>query len=462
MAGFSTGVIRRLYTAALGVGLAVAAPAYLVKAARRGTGVALRERLGRLPDSVVAALRGRRAVWVHAVSVGEVTAVAPLLREIKARYPTLCLFVTTVTATGRQTVIERVPQADATAYFPLDFPRVAERVLGLVEPRAFLCVETELWPNFLFALARRGVPSFLVNARLTERSARRYAWARRLFQPALAGIFGFGAQTAADAERLAAIGADPGRIVITGNLKFDQGTEDADMPSAARRAWLGLGPEERLWVAGSTHPGEETHLVRAYLRLRQRDPRLVLLLAPRHLDRLDKVEAMVREEGAEPVRRTAPTSGRRTAPIGGRRSASAGPVSGGKQHSSVTLDATPRVILLDTLGELASLYAEAEVAFVGGTLAPVGGHNLLEPAARGKPVVFGPHTHKCEEIARTLLAAGAGVRVDSTEALVEHVGRLLADGALRARMGRQGLEMVAKNRGAVERTLALVHPWLVD
>ena len=436
-------VIRRLYTAALGVGLAVAAPAYLAKAARRGTGVALRERLGRLPDSVVAALRGRRAVWVHAVSVGEVTAAAPLLREIKARHPTLCLFVTTVTATGRQTVIERVPQADATAYFPLDFPRVVERVLRLVEPRAFLCVETELWPNFLFALARRGVPAFLVNARLTERSARRYAWARRLFQPALAGVFGFGAQTAADAERLAAIGADPGRIVITGNLKFDQGTEDADMPSAARRAGLGLGPEERLWVAGSTHPGEETHLVRAYLRLRQRDPRLVLLLAPRHLDRLDKVEAMVREEGAEPVRRTAPTSGRRTAPIGGRRSA-------------------PRVILLDTLGELASLYAEAEVAFVGGTLAPVGGHNLLEPAARGKPVVFGPHTHKCEEIARTLLAAGAGVRVDSTEALVDHVGRLLADGALRAQMGRQGLEMVARNRGAVDRTLALVHPWLVD
>jgi 3-deoxy-D-manno-octulosonic-acid transferase len=189
-------------------------------------------------------------------------------------------------------------------------------------------------------------------------------------------------------------------------------------------------------VAGSTHPGEETHLVRAYLRLRQRDPRLVLLLAPRHLDRLDKVEAMVREEGAEPV----------------RRSASAGPAPG----------ATPRVILLDTLGELASLYAEAEVAFVGGTLAPVGGHNLLEPAARGKPVVFGPHTHKCEEIARTLLAVGAGVRVDSTEALVDQVGRLLADGALRARMGRQGLEMVARNRGAVERTLALLHPWLVD
>ena len=443
MVGFSPGVIRCLYTAALGVGLAVAAPAYLAKAARRGTGVALRERLGRLPDSVVAALRGRRAVWVHAVSVGEVTAAAPLLRAIKARHPTLCLFVTTVTATGRQTVIERVPQADATAYFPLDFPRVAERVLRLVEPRAFLCVETELWPNFLFALARRGVPAFLVNARLTERSARRYAWARRLFQPALAGVVGFGAQTAADAERLAAIGADPGRIVITGNLKFDQGTEDADMPSAARRAGLGLGPEERLWVAGSTHAGEETHLVRAYLRLRQRDPRLVLLLAPRHLDRLDKVEAMVREEGAEPVRRTAP--------IGGRRSASAGPASG----------AAPRVILLDTLGELASLYAEAEVAFVGGTLAPVGGHNLLEPAARGKPVVFGPHTHKCEEIARTLLAAGAGVRVDSTEALVDQVGRLLADGALRARMGRQGLEMVARNRGAVDRTLALVHPWLV-
>ncbi len=429
------GLIRPLYTAALTVGLAVSAPAYAVRAARRGTGMALAERLGAVP-AAAALLRHRRPVWIHAVSVGEVTAAAPLLRAIKSRYPGLSLLVTTVTATGRQTVIERVPQADATAYFPLDLPFAVNRVLDATAPSLFLSVETELWPNVLFALARRGVPAFLVNARLTERSARGYGWARRLFAPALNGLAGIAAQTAVDARRLASIGADPNRIVITGNLKFDQ---RADGPDAAiRRADLGLAPGERLWVAGSTHPGEESQLVDAYRRVRSREPNLVLLLAPRHLDRLDKVEAMVREAGCEPIRRSASAAG-------GRRTG-----------------AGPPVILLDTLGELASLYAEAVIAFVGGTLVPVGGHNLLEPAARGKPVLFGPHTHKCEEIARALREAGGGVRVESTDALVEQLIRLLADEPLRARMGQCGLEMVARNRGSVERTLSLLDPWLSE
>jgi 3-deoxy-D-manno-octulosonic-acid transferase len=428
-------LIRPLYTAALTVGLAVTAPAYAVRAARRGTGLALAERFGRVPNTA-AALRDRRPVWVHAVSVGEVTAAAPLLRAIKSRYPGLSLLVTTVTATGRQTVIERVPQADATAYFPLDLPVAVNRALDAVAPGLFLSVETELWPNFLFALARRGVPAFLVNARLTERSARRYGWGRRLFAPAVAGLMGVAAQTTADARRLASIGVDPNRIVITGNLKFDQGVDGPE--GATRRTDLGLAPDERLWVAGSTHPGEEPQLLEVYLRVRLREPRLVLLLAPRHLDRLDKLETLVREAGGEPIRRSAIAAGKGRAGTG------------------------PPVILLDTLGELASLYNDAVVAFVGGTLVPVGGHNLLEPAARGKPVLFGPHTHKCEEIAQALREAGGGVRVESVDALAEHLQHLLADDTLRARMGECGLEMVARNRGAVDRTLSLLDPWLAE
>jgi 3-deoxy-D-manno-octulosonic-acid transferase len=428
-------VIRSLYTAALAAGLVVTAPAYAVRAVKRGTGLALAERLGGVP-AAAAALRDRRPVWVHAVSVGEVTAAAPLLRAIKSRYPGLSLLVTTVTATGRQTVIERVPQADATAYFPLDLPFAVNRALNATAPGLFLSVETELWPNMLFALARRGVPAFLVNARLTERSARRYGWAQRLFAPALGGLTGVAAQTATDARRFASIGADPNRIVITGNLKFDQGVDGAD--AAIRRADIGLAPGERLWVAGSTHPGEESQLVDVYCRVRVREPNLVLLLAPRHLDRLDKVDAMIREAGCEPIRRSASAAGRERAGTG------------------------PPVILLDTLGELASLYAEAEVAFVGGTLVPVGGHNLLEPAARGKPVLFGPHTHKCEEIAQALGEAGGGVRVESADALVEQLTHLLIDDQLRARMGQCGLDMVARNRGAVDRTLSVLDPWLSE
>lgn len=428
-------VIRSLYTAALTVGLTVSAPAYAVRAVRRGTGLALAERLGGVPESAVA-LRDRRPVWVHAVSVGEVTAAAPLLRAIKSRYPGLSLLVSTVTATGRQTVTERVPQADATAYFPLDLPFAVNRAFDATAPGLFLSVETELWPNALFALARRGVPAFLVNARLTERSARRYGWARRLFAPALAGLTGIAAQTATDARRLASIGADPNRIVITGNLKFDQGVEGAE--ASIRRETLGLTPEDRLWVAGSTHPGEESFLLDVYRRVRLREPHLVLLLAPRHLDRLDKVEALVREVGCEPIRRSAIAAGR-------RRTGSA-----------------PPVILLDTLGELAAVYAEATVAFVGGTFVPVGGHNLLEPAARGRPVLFGPYTHKCEEIAQALREAGGGVRVESAEALADQLAFLLADDQRRARMGACGLEMVARNRGAVDRTLSLLDPWLSE
>jgi 3-deoxy-D-manno-octulosonic-acid transferase len=428
-------VIRTVYTAALAAGLVVTAPAYAVRAARRGTGLALGERFGRVPDAA-AALRDRRPVWVHAVSVGEVTAAAPLLRAIKSRYPGISLLVSTVTATGRQTVIERVPQADATAYFPLDVPVAINRALDAVSPGLFLSVETELWPNFLFALARRGVPAFLVNARLTERSARRYGWGRSLFAPALAGLMGVAAQTSADARRLASIGVDPNRIVITGNLKFDQGVEVVE--GASRREEIGLAPDERLWVAGSTHPGEEAVILEVYLRVRRREPGLVLLLAPRHLDRLDKVEALVREAGAEPIRRSAIAAGKGRAGAG------------------------PPVILLDTLGELASFYADATVAFVGGTLVPVGGHNLLEPAARGKAVLFGPHTHKCEEIAQALRDAGGGVQVASADAMAAHLDRLLADDALRARMGECGLDMVARNRGAVDRTLSLLDPWLSE
>jgi 3-deoxy-D-manno-octulosonic-acid transferase len=202
-----------------------------------------------------------------------------------------------------------------------------------------------------------------------------------------------------------------------------------------------LAPDELLWVAGSTRQGEEEPLLDAYRRLRDRGILVVLLIAPRHVDRLDKIEAMVRERGFDPVRRSALHMGE----------------PGGRGEGD-----RARVILLDTIGELAALYGEAAVAFVGGTLVPVGGHNLLEPAARGKVVVFGPHTYKCEEIAAAVLESGAGVRVDSADALAEQVGRLLADPALRERMGRRGREMVARNQGAVERTLALLHPWLVE
>lgn len=416
-----------LYSAVLGVGLLAYLPAFLARrrAGYRGT---LAQRFGRLGDGLPAEPR----CWIHAVSVGESAAAVPLVEGIRRRWPELGIVVSTITPTGARIVAERLAGAATHRYFPIDLPGPVGRALDAARPRFFVAIETELWPNFLRALARRGVPAMIANGRISDRSFRRYRWIRALMRRVLADVAVFAMQTEEDARRIVALGAPPDRVVVTGNLKSDL-LPEADPEEARWRQRLGLGAGTPLWIAGSTHRGEEAVVLDAFARLRARCPQLALLLAPRHPERADEVEALLRERGLSAVRRSRLGAG---APAGS-------------------------VVILDTVGELAGLYALADVVFVGGSLVPVGGHNVLEPAMRGKPVLMGPHMSNFREGAELLQQSGGGLVVEDGPALEQELARLLADPDHARGMGEAARTAFAGRQGAVSATLDLIgrHLW---
>jgi len=419
----------RLYSVGLSIAFGLQLPRALAQAAAHGKYRAgLGERLGRyrLPPL------GAPPVWLHAVSVGEVVAAVPLARALRAAAPARPLVVSTVTDTGRAVARERIPEAAATVFFPLDFAFAARRALAGVRPRAVLLAETEIWPNFLRACRARGVPVAVVNGRISPRSFRRYRLVRRPFARVLADIACFGMQTAADAERIVALGAPAGRVHVTGNLKFD--APAAAGPAADARALrrdLGLAEAGAVLLAGSTHRGEEEAVLEAFARLRAARPGLALVLVPRHPERCGEVEALARGWGLAVARRS-----RGAAPAG-----------------------TP-VLLVDTVGELGRLYAAADVAFVGGSLAPVGGHNVLEAAAAGTPIVVGPHMENFAEIAAAFADAGAMITAAGAADLGRALGQLLDDPAAMRDLAARARAVIGAHRGATGRTLELLAPLL--
>ena len=422
-------MIRVLYSAALAAALVAYVPVLLARRLRgRRQPTHLAARLGRMDADLPAEPR----CWIHAVSVGEAITAVPLVHAIRRRWPELSIVLTTVTATGAQIVADRLAGVATHRYFPLDLPGPVRRALDGVRPRFFIGMETELWPNFLFALAAPGGPSMIANGRISDRSFRRYRLVRRLLARVLRRVSIFAMQSEEDARRIIALGAPPDRVVVTGSLKTDAAPEDP----AARQQWevlLGLRSGERVWVAGSTHRGEETIVLDAFVRLRARVPELALLLAPRHPDRTAEVEGLVRERGLVPVRRTSLPRER----------------------------ARDTVVVLDTVGELAQFYRVADLVFVGGSLTPNGGHNMLEPALCAKPVLFGPHTSNFRESAELLLDAGAAEMVPDGAALESAAAALLADGARGRAMGEQGRAAVVARQGAVQATLGLVERFLL-
>jgi 3-deoxy-D-manno-octulosonic-acid transferase len=368
-------------------------------------------------------------LWVHAVSVGEVQAAASLVRALRQRYPELPLTLTTSTPTGRARAHHLFGDDVRVRYLPYDLVGPVGRFLRCVRPRLGIILETELWPNLYAACRRQGVPLVLANARVSERSVRRYRLVRGLVRASLAHGVVVAAQSAADAGRFAALGADPARTVVTGNLKFDyQLPQETEARGRELRSALGAG--RPVWVAGSTHEGEEEQVLDAHAQLLRSRPDALLVLVPRHPPRFDAVAALLRRRGVAFVTRS----------------------------SGAPVTPATSVLLADTLGELVLLYAAADVAFVGGSMVPIGGHNLLEPAALGKPVVTGPHTASAAPVARLLIEAGAAEVVANGDALATAVGRLLGDGAARGTAGRAGLAAVSANRGALERFLALLGP----
>jgi len=417
-----------LYSAVLGVGLLAYLPAFLARRRRAGYGRDLAQRLGRVGDGLPPEPR----CWIHAVSVGESAAAVPLVEGIHRRWPELGIVVSTITPTGARIVAERLAGTAAHRYFPIDLPGPVRRALDAARPRFFIAIETELWPNFLRALARRRIPAMIANGRISDRSFRRYRWVRGLMRRVLADVSVFAMQTEEDARRIIALGAPPSRVVVTGNLKADLVPDAGDATSAWRER-LRLGPDARVWIAGSTHRGEEAIVLDAFLRARTRCPDLALLLAPRHPERAGEVEELIRERGLAAARRS-------RLPAGG----APGPV-----------------VILDTVGELAALYALAEVVFVGGSLVPIGGHNVLEPAMHGKPVLVGPHMSNFREGSELLQRSGGGLVVKDGPELEREVTRLLEDHDLARRMGEAARRAFAGRQGAVSATLDLVghHLW---
>ncbi|QJQ95573.1 MULTISPECIES: lipid IV(A) 3-deoxy-D-manno-octulosonic acid transferase [Halomonadaceae] len=367
-------------------------------------------------------------IWLHCASVGEVLAARPLIEALLAHYPDHHLRVTTMTATGadRVAVLAASPAFNGRvshSFLPLDFPGAARHFVCQLRPSLVLLFETELWPNLLHACHRQRIPVAVVNGRLSERAFRRYRHLKPLMRGALQHIGWLAAKSEADLERFEALGMARERSQAVGSLKFDQRVDTKEQEvSEHLRTCLGERP---IWVAGSTHPGEDEQLLAAHGRLRESFPEALLILVPRHPQRFDAVAALCRERGVEVARRS--------------RNAWPGTDSA--------------IYLGDTMGELAGLYGAGDIAFVGGSLIPVGGHNLLEPAALGVPVISGPSMDNFLDVVEVMRDAGALIEVDDSEALADELRRLFGDAETRQRLGDAGRGVVEAKRGALERTM---------
>lgn len=389
---------------------------------------------GRLHQRLGFVSRTRRSqpVWVHAVSVGEVQAAAALVRKLQARYPQIPILVSTVTPTGAARVRALFQDTVTHAYLPYDLPGAVGRFLNRVQPRITIILETEIWPTLYHALGQRRIPLVMASARVSTRSVDRYRRMASLFRQTLAhGVF-IGAQTTPDAERFVAIGASPERVHVTGNVKFD-----LEIPAASIAAGQSFRREHAadrpVWIAGSTHEGEEDAVLIAHAEVLRQFPRALLIIAPRHPQRFEAVRTLLRSRGVRFAQRSA---GETPPP----------------EHT---------VFLLDTLGELQTFYAAADVAFVAGSLVPIGGHSLLEPALLGLPILSGPYTHNGQDIADLLAHSGALRIVRSRDELAQRVRDDFADADAARELGARGQATVAHSRGAVDRIMALVAP-LID
>lgn len=368
-------------------------------------------------------------IWLHAVSVGEVNAAAPVVDALRRQRPELRWVVTTITPTGSERVRTLWGEGVQHVYAPYDLPGAVGRFLEHYRPAVVLVMETELWPNLLFGCHDRRIPAYILNARLSGRSLRGYSVLRPLIARALRTVKRVAAQSAADAERFGLLGATPEQVRDIGNLKFDvRLPENADALAAEFRQRLGRA--RPVWIAASTHENEEAAVLDVHRRLRQRWPDLLMLWAPRHPERFPRALEQAQEAGF------------RTA----TRRASRWP------------DQATDVFVIDTLGELTAFYACADIAFVGGSLQPIGGHNLLEPAAVGTPMVTGPHLHNFAEISKQLREAGAlDIEADAA-GIAKAIERLLSDEAARTSMAEAGRALVEHGRGALPRTLEMIAP----
>jgi 3-deoxy-D-manno-octulosonic-acid transferase len=368
-------------------------------------------------------------IWIHAVSVGEVQATAPLVRQLAKRFPDRQMLVTTVTPTGAARAQSLFGDSVAHSYVPYEAPFAVNRFFAAVKPAMALIMETEIWPNLYHACGKRNIPLVLVSARISPRSVGKYRRWLPLFRETLSFGIVIAAQSEADVERFRLLGANPQRTSVTGNIKFDIELP-ADLQDRGTALRLHQFGERPVWIAASTHDGEEDQLLDAHARLRRSLPDALLILVPRHPDRFSSVAANLNRRKIQFVART----------------------------QGMPCTPETEVFLGDTMGEVPLFYAASDIAFVGGTLVPVGGHNLLEPAALGLPIVTGPYLFNTEDIAEMFSSVGASVLVHNETELAETLHELFDNRELAQSIGNKGREIVRQNRGALDRFLLLLQP----
>jgi 3-deoxy-D-manno-octulosonic-acid transferase len=407
-------------------------PYFLYQAIRYNKYIgSLSQRLGYLPVSLN--VDGEESIWIHAVSVGEALTARALAADLKERYPRLRLYLSTTTIAGQHVARRSLQHVDAVFYFPFDWAFIVKRTLNIVRPRVFVMMETEIWPNLLRLCRARGVKTVLINGRISSRSYPRYRIIRPFFRRVLADVDRFCMQSDESARRIIELGADASKVTVTGSLKFDSLELPAVVSHGKPRArvlrFFRLSPSRLVLVAGSTVKGEEPAVLKAFSRLKGASPSAMVILAPRQPERFGEVERLARDAGFVTARR-----------------------------SDLPIDTEPRadVVVLDTIGELAQLYQVATVVFVGGSLVDHGGHNILEPAVFGKPIMFGPHMQNFKEIVDAFLANDAAVQVGSERELEQAMISLATDPVRRAKLGAAARALVEANRGAKGKTLAVI------
>jgi 3-deoxy-D-manno-octulosonic-acid transferase len=427
--------VRALYNIIFAVFFVLSSPYYFLRMKRRGGWQAgFWQRFGRYDSKLKQAITNRHTLWMHAVSVGEVNVCTQVIRALEPRLPNLKIVVSTTTTTGMGELQRKLPTHISKIYYPVDLRGWVSRALNSIKPEAIVLVEAEIWPNFLWRARAMGIPLFLVNARLSARSYRGYRLLRFFFRPLFDSFTGVGAQNEEDAARLRELGCRPENIHLVGSLKFDAAKLDErrllDVPGMLRQ--LGVPPDAPVLVGGSTHAGEEAILADVFLKLRQRFPKLFLVLVPRHFERSRTVGRELQARGIKFIYRNEITLSTELAP---------GEVEG---------------LLVNTTGELKYFYDHATVIFVGKSLTADGGQNPIEPGAVGKAMIFGPNMQNFAEVSRNFVSRKGAVQVRNAGELELALGELLADPAAREQLGRNALKVVHENLGAVDRTVDMI------
>ncbi len=389
---------------------------------RRG----LSERLGFINPSKLTGLDNSKTLWIHAVSVGETKAAVPLIRQIKKKYPDLKIAFSTVTATGQKVAEKEIGGiVDILFFYPLDLSCFINRTIEVIKPKAFILIEKEIWPGMLTSLNEQGVPVCIVNGTFSAKSFKRYNSLSFFFRDIFTSLTAFSASTKKDAEMATNLGVPEERVSVSGNLKFAMNApiDDNQVQDLKFEFKVDCRP---VIVAGSTHSGEEGLILETYKELKKNHPSLLLILAPRHPERFKEVETLIKTTSLSYQKR-----------------------------SNGELEPEKDIILLDTIGELTSVYALSTIAFIGGTLIDIGGHNLLEPALFSKPVIYGEHLSTCLYMATALEAAGASIRSNKTR-LAGDMGKVLNDPALARKMGKAGRDVIDDNSGSLQRTLKII------